>query len=115
MAAFVLAGNTLLRPLVDFVNRRPITSSETEAMYRVHLVCRPDDVSAARDLLFEELEAHHYPLLEIETLAETEDVVELAAVLLSTSADAKVLDTISEHLVRNPVVVSATWTVSTAD
>ena len=51
---FVLAGNTLLRPVVDVINRRPITPRETEALYRVHVVCAPHDVSRVRDLLFEE-------------------------------------------------------------
>lgn len=115
VAAFVLAGNTLLRPVVDLINRRPVRAGETEALYRVHLVCRPQDVSAARDLLFEELERHAYPLREIETVTEGEELVELAAVLIPTSADAAELDAISEHLARSAPVLSATWTVSTTN
>ena len=115
VAAFVLAGNTLLRPLVDFVNRRPIRPGETEALYRVHVVCSPEDVSAARDLLFEELERHDYPIREIETLSENEEVVELAALLIPTTADPAELDLVSEHLGRSPDIVSATWTVSTTN
>lgn len=113
VAAFVLAGNTLLRPLVDFVNRRPITAGETEALYRIHVVCRPDKVPVARDLLFEELERHEYPIRDIETLSESADMVELAAALVPTSADAEELDTIIAHLSRSADVISATWTVST--
>jgi putative Mg2+ transporter-C (MgtC) family protein len=112
VAAFILAGNTLLRPLVNFVNRRPMRPEETEALYRVHLVCRPKDVSEARDLLSDELEAHHYPLQQIETLSESEDVVELAASLATTQADPKELDGVVSHLERRPIVISATWTVS---
>ena len=113
VAAFVLAGNTLLRPMVDFVNRRPITPGETEALYRVHVICKPENVADARDLLFEELERHHYPIREIETLSE--DLVELAAALVPTSADPTELDTVVAHLVRSPSVASATWTVSTTN
>jgi putative Mg2+ transporter-C (MgtC) family protein len=112
VAAFILAGNTLLRPIVNFVNRRPMNPAETEALYRVHLICNPKDVSNARDLLFDELETHHYPIQEIETLSEGEDLVELAAVLVSTSAEPKDLDLVVTHLERRPLVVSATWTVS---
>ena len=112
VAAFILAGNTLLRPVVNFVNRRPMNPAETEALYRVHLICAPKDVSEARDLLFDELETHHYPLQEIESLSEGEDLVELAAVLVSTTADPKELDLVVSHLERRPQVVSATWTVS---
>ena len=38
VVAFVLFGNTLLRPLVAYVNRRPISPEATEALYRVHVV-----------------------------------------------------------------------------
>lgn len=113
VAAFVLAGNTLLRPLVDYVNRRPIGPGDTEALYRVHVTCHPEDVSAARDILFEELELHHYPIREIETLSEGEELVELAAALVPTTANPHDLDVITDHLKRSDAVTSATWTVST--
>jgi putative Mg2+ transporter-C (MgtC) family protein len=113
VAAFVLAGNTLLRPIVEFVNRRPIRAGETEALYRVHLVCRPAQVSAARDLLFDELERHDYPIRDIDTLSKSDAFVELAAALLPASADHAELDLITEHLAQSPDVISATWTVST--
>ena len=113
VTAFVLAGNTLLRPVVNYVNRRPITAAETEAVYRVHVLCEPDAVSEARDLLFEELEGRHYPIREIETLSEGEDLVELAAVLLPHTAQAADLDAIAAHLARHTGISSATWTVST--
>ena len=109
---FVLSGNTLLRPLVHYINRRPMTAEETEALYRVHVVCRPDAVSEARDLLFEELEKHHYPIREIETLSEGDEVVELAAVLVPTTANAQDLDAITNHLKSHREIESATWTVS---
>ena len=112
VAAFVLAVNTLLRPLVDWVNGLPVKPGQTEALYRMHLVCDPQDVAQARDLLFEELERHHYPIRDIETLSEGEDTVELAAVLLPTTADPAELDLVSEHLARSRGVISSTWTVS---
>jgi putative Mg2+ transporter-C (MgtC) family protein len=113
LSAFVLAGNTLLRPLVNFVNRRPIDASATEAKYRVHAVCDHPRVSDVRDLLFEALEAAGYPIREIETLSESDDQVELAAVLVPTTADAAALDAVVATLERSPAVESATWTVST--
>lgn len=112
VAIFVLAGNTLLRPMVAYIDRRPISPDSTEATYRVHVICAPDDVSEARDLLFEELERHNYPIREIETLSEGEEVVELAAVLAPSSADPKELDLVTEHLKSHPDVQGATWTVS---
>jgi putative Mg2+ transporter-C (MgtC) family protein len=113
VALAVLGGNTLLRPLVDYINRRPIKAQETEALYRVHVLCPPEAVTRARDLLYEELESHHYPVREIETLSEGEDLVELAAVLVPTTANPADLDAITDHLAKQHNLISATWTVST--
>ena len=112
---FVLAGNTLLRPLVDFVNRRPITPGETEALYRLHVITSADHVTQARDLLFDELEAYHYPVREIETLSDGDTQVELAAILVPTTANPADLDAITAHIARHDTIASATWTVSTSN
>jgi putative Mg2+ transporter-C (MgtC) family protein len=113
VALFVLSGNTLLRPIANYIDRRPISPETTEAVYRVHVVCKPDSVSEARDLLFEELEQRHYPIREIETLSESDEWIELAATLVPTSVDPQDLDAITHHLERHDVIDSATWTVST--
>jgi putative Mg2+ transporter-C (MgtC) family protein len=109
---FALGGNTLLRPLVDYINRRTIHPGETEALYPVHVIRAPGEVSDARDQLYEELERHHYPVRDIEVLSEGEDLVELAAVLAPTTANPADLDAIAEHLGRHANLKSATWTVS---
>lgn len=113
VAVFVLAGNTMLRPLADYINRRPISPEATEAVYRVHVTCRPEHVSEARDLLFEELEQRRYPIREIETLSDHEDLTELAATLVPTTANPDDLDAVTRHLERHDAIESATWTVST--
>jgi putative Mg2+ transporter-C (MgtC) family protein len=112
VTAFVLAGNTLLRPIVNLINRLPINERETEALYRVHITCEPSDVAECRDLLFERLEAARYPIQSIETLSDTEDQVELAAILTASMADPGALDAITAKLEQSDVVLSATWTVS---
>ena len=114
VSLFVVAGNTLLRPLVHYINRLPINTRTTEAQYRVHVVTDQRKVAAARDILDELLEQAGYPILEIETLSETESQVELAAVLAPSSAEPAVLDRVVACLERSPRVASATWTISTA-
>jgi putative Mg2+ transporter-C (MgtC) family protein len=47
VAIFMLAGNTLLRPVANYVNRKPISPNSTEAVYRIYVTCRPDLVSEA--------------------------------------------------------------------
>jgi putative Mg2+ transporter-C (MgtC) family protein len=113
VTVFVLGGNTLLRPLVDAINRRPINPQETEALYQVHVLCPPARVSEARDLLYEALERHNYPIRDIELLSENDELVELAAALVPTSAKSEDLDLIVAHLERSDAIQSATWTVST--
>jgi putative Mg2+ transporter-C (MgtC) family protein len=113
LSVFVVAGNTLLRPLVNYINRLPIDAEATEARYRVHVVTDHRKVSAARDLLDDALDKVGYPILEIETLSETETQVELAAVLVPSSADPAVLDKVVAELEESPSVYSATWSVST--
>ncbi len=68
LTLFVLAGNTLLRPLVNYINRRPIDEKNSEALYTVHVVTSHENVANARDLLFTQLEAANYPIRETETL-----------------------------------------------
>jgi len=113
LAGFVLAGNTLLRPLVNWVNRRPITPDVTEAKYTVHATCRPGDVSDVRDLLDAELDRASYPVREVETLSETGVQVELAAILVPTTAKDAELDAVAAALEASPLVLSATWSVET--
>ena len=102
LTAFVLAANTLLRPLVQWVNRRPMLGTETEARYQVHVVCSLDDLSDVRDLLEAKLDTAGYPIREVETLTETEGGVEIAATLLPTSAESAALDRIVAALERSP-------------
>jgi putative Mg2+ transporter-C (MgtC) family protein len=113
VAAFVLAGNTLLRPLVNWINRRPITEDYTEAQYRVHAVCGRDDVPDVRDLLDSLLADANYPIRSIETLSQNEEQVELAADLVPTTADPAELDQVVTALEMSPLVRSATWSVGT--
>ena len=113
VGAFVLGSNTLLRPVVNAINRRPISAGETEALYQVHVLCAPESVSRARDLLYDQLERSQYPVREVLILSEGEDIVELAAALVPTSARSEDLDAIVAHLSLEDSIASATWTVST--
>jgi putative Mg2+ transporter-C (MgtC) family protein len=111
LAGFVLAGNTLLRPLVNWVNRRPITANVTEATYTVHAICYPEDVSDVRDLLDAELDRASYPIREVETLSDSDEQVELAAILVPTTAEVAELDAVVAALEASPLIRSATWSV----
>ena len=112
LSGFVLAGNTLLRPLVNWVNRRPIDADVTEAHYRVHATCAPAAVPDVRDLLDDALGRASYPVREVQVLSASSAVVELAAVLVPNTAEAAELDAVVAALERSPLVQTATWTVA---
>jgi putative Mg2+ transporter-C (MgtC) family protein len=109
---FILAGNTLLRPLVEFVNRRPLASRETEALYQVHVVCRPENAATVREVLVDEMESHRYPVRAVHTVGDNDEVVEFAAELMPSSGDEAELDRAIAHLKERAEVLSATWSVS---
>lgn len=113
VTAFVLAGNTLLRPLVNWINRRPITEGTTEAHYRVYVTCDRRNVADVRDLLDEILTRASYPVREVEVLSESEEQIELVADLIPTTADPAELDQVAAELERSPLIRSATWSVGT--
>jgi putative Mg2+ transporter-C (MgtC) family protein len=112
LTVFILACNTALRPLVNWVNRRPIGETGTEARYRVLVTCHRGDMADVRDLLSDMLEAANYPVQDITVASEGEDDVELAAVLTSLTADPAELDGLVEKLERSALVESATWAAS---
>jgi putative Mg2+ transporter-C (MgtC) family protein len=114
LSVFILAGNTLLRPLVNYVNRCPMLVSQTEAKYQVHATCGQSDVNDVRDVLSDALEATRYPVREFRIVAERDGRTEVTAVLVPTEANPRELDAVVDAVERSPKVVSATWTVETA-
>lgn len=115
VTAAVLAGNTLLRPLVNAINRAPIDESQTEATYEVQVTVQAEEAGPARDLLVERLEAANYPVGGIEVTERGEDTVEVVATLMATAVAAAELDAVVAALERVPSVAHATWSVQTAD
>ena len=109
----ILGANTMLRPLVNWVNRRPLSAEVTEALYQVHVICRPEAVADVRDLLDAELARASYPIREVETVTSGEDWVELAATLVPNTANADELDAVIAALEQSSEIRSATWTVET--
>jgi putative Mg2+ transporter-C (MgtC) family protein len=113
LTAFVLAGNTLLRPLVNAINRSPLDERASEATYEIRLTVDTSSIDSVRDLMVEKLEAAKYPVSDVNVIERAEDVAEIVATLVSTAVDAKELDAVTADLARRPGVRHATWDVST--
>ncbi|MGO9700626.1 MAG: MgtC/SapB family protein [Xanthobacteraceae bacterium] len=115
LTGFVLAGNTLLRPLVNAINRAPIDQGATEVISEVRVTTRASDVDASRELLRDLLEAANYPLQDIEVLEREGGETELVATLLSTAPDPHELDQIVSRLETNPLIDNASWNLRTTE
>jgi len=110
----VLAGNTLLRPLVDAINRAPVNERTSEATYEVHVLTEAAHVGEVRDQLIEALENASYPVRDVEVSERSDDITELAATLVSTAVEPSELDAVATALEASPLVSHASWS-STAD
>jgi putative Mg2+ transporter-C (MgtC) family protein len=108
----VLAGNTLLRPLVNAINRAPINEQTSEAIYEVHVVTGPETVGEVRDLLAEVLEKASYPIRQIEVVERSPEATEMVATLVSTAIDPVELDAVAGVLEQSPFVSFASWSSS---
>jgi putative Mg2+ transporter-C (MgtC) family protein len=115
LTGFVLAGNTLLRPLVNAINRTPIDQGSTEAIYEVRITTSADHLDDSREFLRGQLETANYPLQSIEVMERETGEIELVAILLGTGADPRELDEVVSRLERNPQVESASWTLRTTE
>ena len=115
VTAAVLAGNTLLRPLVNLIDRVPIDERATEATYEVQVTTEAGAAGPARDLLVERLEAASQPVSGVEVEERGEDMVEVVATLTATAVPAKDLDAVVADLGRQPGIRHATWSVQTGD
>jgi putative Mg2+ transporter-C (MgtC) family protein len=111
----VLAGNTLLRPLVNAINRAPVDERTSEATYEVHVTTDPEHVGEIRDQLVEALEKANYPIREVEVKERSDEVTELTATLVSTAIEPSELDAVADFLQSSPLVAHASWSSTTED
>lgn len=112
LTVFVLAGNTLLRPLVNAIDRIPLNEQTSEATYEIVVTTDAKHAAEVRDFLNERLEASNYPVRESKVLYRSNDNVEIAAMLVSLAVEAAELDAVVAELSKQPGVSYATWNVS---
>jgi putative Mg2+ transporter-C (MgtC) family protein len=112
LTLFVLAGNTLLRPLVNAIDRIPLSAATSEAQYELVVTTDILHVAELREALDERLEAAKYPVRETEVAYRSDDIVEITATLVPLAAETAELDRVTAELSRLPGVRHATWNVS---
>jgi putative Mg2+ transporter-C (MgtC) family protein len=115
LTVFVIAGNTMLRPLVNAINRIPLNEQSSEATYYFKLAVSPETLPDMRDRLVESLEAANYPVADVNVVELGDDLLEIVATLVSTAVNPNELNPIVAELQAQPGVRHATWEVSTTD
>jgi putative Mg2+ transporter-C (MgtC) family protein len=115
LTVFVIAGNTLLRPLVNAINRIPLDEKALEATYYVKLTVATEGLPDLRDRLVERLESANYPVADIDVVEIRAGAVEIVAKLVATAVDPNELNTVTGELQQLPGVHHATWDVSTTE
>ena len=107
---FVVFVNLLLRPIVSFINRQPLMSTELEIAYLVSVTCRGLDEAHIRALLLQGLAGFGLALRRLDSndLAGTERVVVTAFVFAHQCVDADV-EKIVGRLSLEQTVSAARW------
>ncbi len=111
----VLAANTLLRPLVNAINRKPLDVASTEMTNAVFVVAERLHQRLALAMLQDVLERGGYPPgdIDIKPFGEAEVVIE--ATLAAQSVEGEELDAMVHLLAAKPGVRQAFWSPSTRD
>ncbi|MDW8336024.1 MAG: MgtC/SapB family protein [Tepidimonas sp.] len=114
-ACFVLAANTLLRPIVNAINRQPLDVESVEVTNTIYVIA---DKSRQREVLTTleaELERYRYPIRELDIHAFGDEDIEIEATLTATSVDSDELDTLVRRITALPAVRQAFWSPSTTE
>ncbi|MPM27909.1 hypothetical protein SDC9_74424 [bioreactor metagenome] len=112
---FVLAANTLLRPIVNTINRRPVNETVGEAIYYVYAICNNSVQADVREKMLDLLDAANYPARSVEKHPFGPNDTEIEVVLHATAIDAEELDRVVAQIEALPGVLQAFWNPSTEE
>ena len=112
---FVLAANTLLRPVVNTINRRPVNETVGEAIYYVYAICSSSVQADVREKMLDLLDAASYPARSVEKHAFGPSDTEIEVVLHATAVDAEELDRVVAQIEALPGVLQSFWNPSTEE
>ena len=85
-AGFILAANTLLRPIGHAIDRWPL-DDDAEVLNVIYIICGRQFSKEVMDRLHELLALYNYPPQDVDVEPFGEEDVEIAAALIATSID----------------------------
>lgn len=109
---FVLASNTLLRPVVNRINRQPLQEKFSEATYTVYVICQRAKQAEAREEILALLEAASYPVRDVDQHPFGQSDAEIEAKLYATAVEALELDAVMTQIEAVRGVSQAFWSAS---
>src|SRR5262245_22509367 len=111
-AAFVVATNLLLRPLIRRVNDHLLTAADVETYYNVEIVCPAAEEAHMRSLLLQALSEAGLGLrrLDSEEVSDRSKVTVTAQAVSAKRNDAALEQTVG-RLSLEPTVSGATWQI----
>ena len=112
---FVLAANTLLRPLVTFINHQPLDTISVEVTNSVYIICPKHAQKHALKQFITTLEEAGYQTQDIEVHQFGSDDVEIQAVLTASAVDGDKMDKLIAKIADQEFVTQAFWSPSTTD
>jgi putative Mg2+ transporter-C (MgtC) family protein len=111
-ALFVVAANTLLRPVVNRINCQPLSVVETEATYVVSVIADRKLKKQAAASLRSTLEMANYQVNNLEVHSFGLDEIKIEATLFSSSLNGEELSKFTQQLSEQAWVHQAYWSAS---
>ena len=112
---FVLAANTIMRPVVNRMNRRPIDTAAVEVTNTIYVIAVKEKRKQALRLLEQALEEANYPIGDLVIHSFGTNEVEIEATLTATSIDGDELDHVTRRLAEHDSITQAFWSPSTSE
>lgn len=112
---FVLAANTLLRPIVNAINRKPLDVASAEMTNTVYVIAARANQEQVLAQLETELARTNYPARDLDVRPFGQDDVEIGATLAATSVDGDELDVLVRTLAGKAAIKQAYWSPSTSE
>jgi putative Mg2+ transporter-C (MgtC) family protein len=112
---FILAANTLLRPVVTFINRQPLDTDSVEVTNSVYIITPKHAQKHALRQFINTLEDAGYQTQDVEVHQFGSDDVEIQAVLTASAVDGDEMDQLIAKIADQEFVTQAFWSPSTTD
>lgn len=111
---FILATNTLLRPLVNYISRLPLDANSLEVTNILHIIASNDQRQSAMVALEKILKSTSYPLSALDIAPFGIEEIEIEATLMTTSITNDDMDLLITLLNIEPSIRQAFWELSTS-